>query len=693
MAPAGIARAQRFWRDHAILLITLAAFALIMLGFIGLTVYGGLAADRLAETRESALLQRALDRKLSKVLEDVTSATIWNDAYDKSERPTDAAWLDINFGQYFHQYLKHDLTVAFGPGDKPFYASRKGVRVHAEQLQPFVAAVQPLLQEVRAREARRLALAPRSLGFDRLVSAGAAVRVGDELYLVQAATVVPEPGYKGRLVDPQPVVASAVRLSAPVLSGLAADYRLRDLRLTSTPPTNRPWAALRARDGSIAGAVGWTPERPGIGVYKRAKGTILLAGLLLAALLASLVMRTARLARDLRRAREDADAANLAKSEFLANISHEIRTPLNGVLGMAQAMAADALSPAQRERLDVVRASGASLLGLLNDVLDLSKIQAGKLEIEHTGFDLHELCDGVCATFRGLAEAKDIALDCEIEDALPRGWTGDPLRLRQVLSNLVSNAVKFTGAGRVRLSVSRSSSGVVFCVSDTGIGMGEAELARLFEKFSQADASTTRRYGGSGLGLAICHELTRLLQGDLTVSSRAGEGSEFRFTAPLVVGPERLAPTATNPGRVAVAPVGRALRILAAEDNATNQLVLRALLDPLEMDLRLVGNGLEAVAAFEADDFDLILMDVQMPEMNGLDATREIRRREAELGRTRIPIVSLSANVMTHQVTEYAAAGMNAHLGKPIEVEKLYAILEAAAAGTLGPAAAAKSAA
>jgi signal transduction histidine kinase/CheY-like chemotaxis protein len=384
-----------------------------------------------------------------------------------------------------------------------------------------------------------------------------------------------------------------------------------------------------------------------------------------------------------------ADAANKAKSDFLATMSHEIRTPLNGVLGMAQAMETDPLPPKQQERLEVIRQSGEVLLMLLNDLLDLSKIESARLELEPGVIDVAELVSQAEAAFRPLVESKGVRLKVWISDRAKGLRQGDPMRVRQIVYNLLSNAVKFTAEGRVGLSVSANGDELVIEVTDSGPGIAPEVAPHLFERFTQADATTTRRYGGSGLGLAISRALARMMKGDITVESAIGVGSTFtaRLVLPPAVGVEKPTPEPVQAARPAPAkarPAAAAppretdagLRILAAEDNATNRLVLQTLLEQLELFATFVEDGAQALEAWRGGRWDVILMDIQMPVMDGLAATHAIRKEEAEKGLPRTPIVALTANAMAHQVAEYRAAGMDGLAPKPIQLPQLIGAIE-----------------
>jgi PAS domain S-box-containing protein len=380
---------------------------------------------------------------------------------------------------------------------------------------------------------------------------------------------------------------------------------------------------------------------------------------------------------ELARRRVEAEAASHAKSSFLATMSHEIRTPLNGVLGMVEAMAGDELTSSQRGRLEVIRASGAQLLSLLNDILDISKIEAGKLVLETMEFAVAQLCRSLVDSFAGLAEAKGVALEFTLADGAGDRYLGDPTRVRQILGNLVSNALKFTDQGRVDVRVEPGEPGFRIVVSDTGVGIAPPQLKRLFEKFEQEDSSTTRRFGGTGLGLAICRELAERMGGRISVKSSVGEGAVFTVELPLArIGGGPTSALEADPP--AAAATDASLRLLVAEDNDVNRLVIKTLLEQAGLSPTLVCDGAAAIAAWEAELFDLILMDVQMPVMDGPDATRAIRRREAQTGRARTPIIALTANAMAHQVGEYEAAGMDGHVAKPIELGRLFEAISVA---------------
>jgi signal transduction histidine kinase/CheY-like chemotaxis protein len=385
-----------------------------------------------------------------------------------------------------------------------------------------------------------------------------------------------------------------------------------------------------------------------------------------------------RQSRDLRQQRDRAEEASQSKSEFLANMSHEIRTPLNAVLGMMSLLRETPLTAIQQEYVSTARSSGAALLGVINDILDLSKIEAGKLEIESAPFVIRECLDAAMGILSAKAQSKGLAFTCEVAASVPAAIESDSARLRQVLVNLLDNAIKFTPRGAVRLEVEAGPEQdglgeLRFTVRDTGIGIPADRLERLFKPFSQADSSMSRLYGGTGLGLVISQRLAERLGGRLWVESEPDRGSAFFFTLrgrPAPVAPVRLASGTYDLAGLAE---HQPLRILLAEDNSINQRVGLLLLERIGYVADVAGNGIEALEALRRQPYDLILMDVQMPVMDGLEATRRIR---ADFPAERQPrIVALTANVLREQREACLAAGMDDFVQKPVALEDLRATL------------------
>ncbi len=399
-------------------------------------------------------------------------------------------------------------------------------------------------------------------------------------------------------------------------------------------------------------------------------------GLLLTALAAVSfvwVMRMRRMQWQLRDAHEHAQAANAAKSRFLAVMSHELRTPLNGVLGMAQALRKGKLSEEQHSQVDILIESGETLMVLLNDVLDMSRIEAGKVELAPTAASMKDMIERVINTYLPTVQDKPVALRYDIDDSAQAPMMFDVLRVYQCLSNLVSNATKFTERGTIRVVASATPHAdrpgylVRVEVRDTGIGMSRATVDKLFEAYAQADAGTARKYGGSGLGLSISRRLTELMQGTLSVTSEEGVGSIFvmTFHAGEVV---NVAGRVPEPAPEAEAAHARGYRILLVDDHPVNRKVARLFLEPFGFEITEAVDGQEALDA-HMENFDLVLMDINMPRLGGMDATRLFRETEAP--GHHVPIVALTADAMPEQIEACLAAGMDAHISKPIIMDKL----------------------
>ncbi len=390
-------------------------------------------------------------------------------------------------------------------------------------------------------------------------------------------------------------------------------------------------------------------------------------------------------ARILAEARDAAETANRAKSEFLANMSHEIRTPLNGVVGVAQALASTQLDHRQKEMLALIQSSSKTLQHLLSDILDLARVESGRMEIRNEPFDLERAVREAAQLYAATAQEKGLQFFVEIDQDCGVWVDGDITRLKQILTNLVSNAVKFTNTGFVSLTATRCAGqdGVPvfrFTVEDTGEGFGAEAKSRLFERFEQADGTITRRFGGTGLGLAICRQLATMMDGDLDCESEVGGGSAFILTVPMALAD---APTPALEVVANAAPMEptQAPRVLLADDHPTNRKVVELILTNAGIELTSVENGAEAVQAWRDRAFDLVLMDMQMPVMDGLSATREIRLHETVGGDRRIPIIMLTANALPEHVEAARAAGADRHLAKPFNAQELLTLVCDLAAG------------
>lgn len=393
----------------------------------------------------------------------------------------------------------------------------------------------------------------------------------------------------------------------------------------------------------------------------------------------------------LRKAVQDASGASQTKSIFLANVSHEIRTPMNGVLAMAELLERTELNPAQREMVNIIQISGDSLLRVIDDILDLSKIEAGHITLEPKPFSPSDLVRSLVSTFTVAAQEKGLSLRFRCAPPDDLYLVGDVFRFRQVIGNLLSNAIKFTEEGTITLSVEAlpvdNSDDYSFrvVVSDTGRGMNADDVQRVFQPFVQADESRSRRFGGTGLGLAISRDVVQRMGGTLIAESVPGEGSRFIVTCPLKgmhKGDFAEISISEDANADGVARSDTRPSILVAEDHPFNRRVLELTLGTMDADLTFAVDGIEAVKACENEVFDLVLMDIQMPQLDGVEALQQIRLNETRLGRPPVSVYALTANAMEHQVAEYYAAGFDGHLAKPIRIEDLHAVVSGVRSGT-----------
>jgi signal transduction histidine kinase/CheY-like chemotaxis protein len=508
-----------------------------------------------------------------------------------------------------------------------------------------------------AHEAGRAGLDEVQLSYELLWSRIGALDFAEKIEFEGLVPLVDD--YLAVLNRHEPIVFSGAPLETGQSLALVAD--LEDL----SARTRRLWSVQFNENrgeflGRVSGQISGTARDIDV-----LMALVALAGLAYLGL--ELFLSSIALRREQTLAREAQSASDM-KSAFLANMSHEVRTPLNGVIGAAEMLRATRLDADQRLFAETIATSAEHLLGVVNQVLDLSKIESGRVEMEDGIVDLLSVSRVVVAMFRKGAEDKGIRLALSIADDVPPHVRGDALRIRQVLANLVSNAVKFTDTGEVAIEVGTAGSPdrgrrLRIRVSDTGIGIAEEARARIFDAFAQSDVSDARRYGGTGLGLTISRRLVRLMDGELDLESRVGEGTVAVVDLPL------RPVTLFSPAAIEAAPelpsAPSAIRVLIADDNATNRMLLARMLAPLVAELRDADDGASAVAAWRQGGVDLILMDIQMPGMTGVEAAAAIRAAEREEGRAPVPIYSISANAMPHQIDAYRMAGMNGHLSKP----------------------------
>lgn len=666
-------RRQQLLRLFAVLMLAAGATIITV---VGLVYYSAKLIDQNSLRQETLLASRRIDGTLVKMHNDVRSAAIWSDAHTQSlARNTD--WIHENIGKYFSNYMNYPVSVVFTSDGKPIYVSRDSKIVAASQEAQFIEAIAPLLREVRDETTARNSKISdhRSYGFAAHIAYEGMVLVGGTPYFVAVSNIVPEDAAHRDATFADPLVATGQRVSS-IIPRLSEDLALDRPRLSlQGAVVPEPFVTLRAPDGSAIGKISWQAGKPGGHLLVSAAPAVALLVLVaLAALLAGMV-RIRRLFVDLVDhevaldiSRHEAEEANLAKSRFLANMSHELRTPLNGIIAMSEMLHQQQVDARGREMTRTVVASGRILERVLNDILDVAKIEAIEVDFERAPFDMSALLLDVTALHRATAESKGLKMELNILPGAAGYYVGDPVRVSQVISNLLSNAVKFTDHGRVTMTARRCSTGLHLVVSDTGQGFDRATSDRLFKRFEQGDSSISRRHGGTGLGLWISRALVRAMGGTIRVRSIVGKGTLFSVHLPL----ERSHTLEILPNdNGVVGPGGQddgapPLRVLVAEDHEVNQRVMMMILDTIGAKVTLAENGVQAVEAFKDADFDVILMDIQMPIMDGLVAMAKIRELEAISGASRTPIIAVTANAMAADRAASLGAGADNHLSKPV---------------------------
>jgi signal transduction histidine kinase/ActR/RegA family two-component response regulator len=654
---------------------------LAVCGLAAALLLGARAVDRLAQVSEQEQLTNGVASRIGELQASVTPQVDWDDAVANLDRKFDRSWADANLGAYLTQTAGFQRVYLLDREDRVAFAVEPGEASPAANAARVRQLAGNLIATLRTREAQRGPFrlkGPSKAMISKPIQASAVVRMEGAAWILSASLVQPDFGVS-LPSERAPIVIAARAVDGRFVDELSRRYLLKRARIAPPGPAPAGLAQvmLQDTDGQAVAALRWEPRRPGAALLHQIRAPLAVALLLL---LASIVVlhrvalrslgQLLQTQSDLEEAARRAEASERAKTAFIANVSHEIRTPLNGVVGVAELLSHSPLNPEQRQLVETIRASGDMLDRLLMDALDMSKIEAGRLQIDVEPFALKDEVETIAALWRTKAEASGLTFRCEVEPDAAVGVLGDSVRLRQILSNLLSNAVKFTQAGSVTLTASREDGRFVFRVSDTGIGFDDAAAARLFERFEQADQTITRRFGGTGLGLAICRELATLMGGSLTARGEPGVGAVFTLELPL---PLAEAPEETGLAQAFATP----LRVLAADDHEVNRRIVQLMLEMMGASVTLAADGAEAVELLLANPFDLVLMDMQMPGVDGLAAIREIRRREAAEGRPRMPVIMLSANATAEHVRQALDAGADAHVGKPLKPEVLLREIEA----------------
>ena len=660
------------------LLAPLVALALgAMAVFVASLLIWARQVDADVRTREIALVERGVLTSIAEIERSILPETNWDEAVVNLDNRFDAAWADANLNDYVAQNIDFEHLFVLDGDNRPLYARLHRQTVDPSSYQRFRGA-EPLIAQVRQAEAERGPIGRRSPGDPRepvshAIQSSDFIAHDGAVYLVTAtlvqpdfATAVPRRAYA-------PIIVMALKIDPASLGKLQERLQLQNLRSAVGASRAGPGDAelkLPTSQGETPLYLSWTPQNPGAALARAAALPVALV-LLVFGLLATVMIAR------IRKAALEFVASHRSQSEFLANMSHEIRTPLNGVNAIAAALGKTSLTSSQAEMVGIIQGSGESLERLLSDVLDLSQIETGDVEVVTRPFHLGEAVRAVAALARVRAQEKALDVILDLDPAAETVVVGDAVRVKQVLVNLVANAVKFTSEGYVAIAVRADGPGRWRVdVQDTGMGFDPADKDRLFERFEQGDRSHTRRHGGAGLGLTIAKHLVGLMGGEIDATGAPGEGATFTVRLPMtgVAAPVRL-----DPEIEAEAAPDRPLRVLLADDHPTNRRVVQVLFSGLPVDLVCVENGELACEAFAFQPFDLVLMDMQMPVMDGLTAVRAIRERERLRGMSHTPIVMLTANALPSHQSASLAAGADLHMAKPIEAAKLFGVLQAVA--------------
>jgi|TARA_R100000935_G_scaffold51630_1_gene78355 signal transduction histidine kinase/ActR/RegA family two-component response regulator len=633
------------------------------------------SVDAQTLAREEELVRQGLVTAIAEVEAALVTETTWDEVVLYLDNRRDLAWADVNLDDFYALGFNFSELTVLDPQDRPIYHRRGRDRAPLDEATTDI--FDGLLADVRAAEAQRPPLDGADTPWDTMPApiqaSGFAVLDGRNV-LATATLIQPDVGSAMPREDRGLVMLTLLPVREVSIDLLAERYQLADMRTGLGEAHVRPGDAQVRMDVLESDAplvLAWTPQTPGAVLLRSSILPILAVLLTFGAVGAVMVVRA-------RHAWRQQMAAQRTQTEFLANMSHEIRTPLNGVCAVAAALEATPLTPVQRNMVEIIRSSGISLERLLSDLLDVARMETRSVRVSREAFNLAEAARTLETLLRPRAEEKGLALILDIPPEAETQVLGDPVRLKQVLANLMTNAIKFTQAGDVHVSLRPlGEDRWRLQVDDTGMGFDPARKAELFKRFAQGDASIGRQFGGMGLGLAISRELVELMGGVLDAENRPAGGASFWADIPL---PAAGAASEQDMPQQA-APKARPLRILVADDHPVNRQVVEVLLAEFDVELVLAENGLEACQAFETSAFDIVLMDMQMPVMDGLTAIRNIRAKEDAAHQGRTPIIMLTANTLPEHQAASLAAGADLHMPKPIEPERLIAVLQSVADG------------
>ncbi|WP_339871914.1 ATP-binding protein [uncultured Brevundimonas sp.] len=656
------------------------------MALLGLSlVAGARSADTYSGEFERRQIQIGFATRLDELAALVMPQVTWDEAVVRLDNRFDSDWASLNIGTYLSEADGFELAEIVDRSDRSIYRAVNGETIDMSTSGSPSIALPHLIEDIRAKERQRGLFRVRNLSrkmIARPIQAATVSMIGGQPYAIVATLVQPDFGAARPAGPRAPIVFAADALDETFLANIAARYLLIDAVLVAPSFPRSPEQAeaiITDYGGQPVLSVRWRQHKPGTAmreqtwVYLSAVFAFFVLSIVLIHLAVARANRELMMKEvDLEAALAKAEQASRAKSQFLANMSHELRTPLNGIIGLMDLLRERQTDTHSREMTDTVIASGRTLELVVNDILDVSRIEAGQLAFETAPFKLGEVLGNAVDLHAATATAKGLSLTLRMAEATDATYLGDRTRIGQIVSNLISNAVKFTAAGEVSIAVRRRRSAICISVSDSGIGFDRATASRLFDRFEQADVSVSRKFGGTGLGLSICRSLTEMMGGRMAVRGSPGRGSIFFAYLPL----PRIADVPfhvieTVPDSPAPDSGPLALKVLFADDHEVNRRVVSMILASANIDLTVVENGALAVEAAAANRFDIILMDVQMPVLDGLSATRRIRALELADGRGRTPIISLTANAMPEDVTLSLEAGSDLHLAKPIRPDVL----------------------